>query len=85
MQRGNMSKTVTIRLDEDTYDMIKRAADGQMRSIANFIEYATVSYLAEEAFVSNEEMDEIMSDSELVRTLKNSAADVRAKRYKVVE
>ena len=48
----NMSKTVTIRLDEDTYQLIRQAARGQLRSISNFIEYATLSYVAEEASVS---------------------------------
>ena len=58
-----MSKTVTIRLDEDTYQMIRHAAEGELRSISNFIEYATVSYLTEEAFVSDDEMSEILSES----------------------
>ncbi|TVR94150.1 MAG: CopG family transcriptional regulator [Spirochaetaceae bacterium] len=80
-----MSKTITIRLDDETYEMIKSAAAGQMRTISNFMEYAAVSYLTEEAFVSNEEMDQIMSDSELVQTLKKAKSNVQSKRYSVVE
>ena len=80
-----MSKTITIRLDDDTYKMIKSAAEGQMRSISNFVEYATVSYLTEEAFVSDEEMEQIITDTDLVRTLKNARTDVQAGRYKIVE
>jgi predicted transcriptional regulator len=80
-----MSKTITIRLDDDTYRMIKSAADGQMRSISNFVEYATVSYLTEEAFVSDEEMDQITTDADLVKTLKKARTDIQAKRYSVVE
>ena len=80
-----MSKTITIRLDDDTYRMIKRAAEGQMRSISNFMEYATVSYLTEEAFVSDEEMDQIVSDTDLVQTLKKARADVQNGRYKLVD
>lgn len=80
-----MSKTITIRLDEETYDMIKSAAEGQMRSISNFVEYATVSYLTEEAFASEEEMEEIMSDTELVQALKKARPDIRSKRYTIVE
>ena len=79
-----MSKTITIRLDEDTYDLIKSAAEGQMRSISNFVEFATVSYLTEEAFVSDEEMNELMSDTELVQTLKKAKVHVQSKRYKIV-
>ena len=80
-----MSKTVTIRLDEDTYQMIRHAAEGELRSISNFIEYATVSYLTEEAFVSDDEMSEILSDTDLMASLKKARADVADKRYKVVE
>jgi uncharacterized protein (DUF1778 family) len=80
-----MSKTITIRLDDDTYKMIKSAAQGQMRSISNFVEYATVSYMTDEAFVSDEEMEQIIADTDLVRTLKNARTDVHAGRYKIVE
>ena len=80
-----MSKTVTIRLDEDTYQMIRQAAEGQLRSISNFIEYATISYLAEEAFVSDEEMSEILSDGSLVTTLKKARREVAGKHYQRVE
>jgi hypothetical protein len=80
-----MSKTVTIRLDEDTYQMIRQAAGGQLRSISNFIEYATISYLAEETFVSDDEMSEILSDDSLVSTLKKARRDVADKRHRRVE
>jgi hypothetical protein len=40
--------------------MIKTAADGQRRSISNFIEYATITYLTEESFVSEGEMHDIL-------------------------
>lgn len=80
-----MSKTVTIRLDEDTYQMIRQAAEGQLRSISNFIEYATLSYLTEEAFVSDDEMATILADQSLVTNLKNARKDLNAKRYQIVE
>ena len=80
-----MSKTVTIRLDDEMYQMIRQAAQGQMRSISNFIEYATISYLSEEAFVSDDEMDEILSDSELTATLDRTRREIAEKRYESVE
>ena len=80
-----MSKTVTIRLDEDTYQLIRQAARGQLRSISNFIEYATLSYVAEEASVSDKEMAEILSDTELVSSLKRARSEVSGKQYTVVE
>ena len=80
-----MSKTVTIRLDEDTYQMIRNAAEGHMRSISNFIEYATLSYLAEDAFVSDDEMSDILADTDLLATLRKARSDVASKQYKIVE
>ncbi|TVR51777.1 MAG: CopG family transcriptional regulator [Spirochaetaceae bacterium] len=80
-----MPKTITIRLDDETYNLIRSAAEGQMRSIANYVEYATISHLTEEAFASDEEMEQIMSDNELVQTLKKARTDVRTKRYTVVQ
>ena len=38
-------KTLTMRVDDSTYQMIKLAADGQKRNISNFIEFATLQYL----------------------------------------
>jgi hypothetical protein len=80
-----MAKTITIRLDDDTYNIIRSAAEGQMRSISNFIEYATLSYLTEEAFISEAEMDQLLSDRELVETLKLAQREIASKRYSVVE
>ncbi|HEX7320111.1 MAG TPA: CopG family transcriptional regulator [bacterium] len=57
-----MPKTITIRLKDDIYDLFKKAADGEKRSISNFIEWATYSYLYEELFVSNNEMKDILKD-----------------------
>ena len=34
-------KTVTMRVDDSIYDMIKLAAKGQKRNLSNFIEFAT--------------------------------------------
>ena len=80
----SLSKTITLRLDDETYDLIRSAAKGQMRSIANFVEYATISHLTEDAFVSNDEMQQIMSDGELGQTLKKAMAEVKTRRYIVV-
>jgi len=80
-----MPKTVTVRLDDETYQMIRQAAEGQLRSISNFIEFATVSYLTEEAFTSDEEMEGILGDSTLMAALNAVRMDVAQKRYKIVE
>jgi predicted transcriptional regulator len=42
-----MGKTVTLRLEDDMYNTLKRAADGDRRTISNFIVYATINYIFE--------------------------------------
>ena len=50
-----MGKTITLRIDDDTYDIFRTAAQAQRRTISNFIEYATLSHVTEEAFVDDHE------------------------------
>jgi predicted transcriptional regulator len=79
-----MAKTITIRLDDDTYEILRRAADGERRSISNFIEYASLSYVTREVYASNGEMREILENESLVKSLKKGLDDVRKGRYTVV-
>ncbi len=79
-----MSKTITMRVDDSTYQLIKTAADGSKRTISNFLEYATVSYLSQEAFVDDAEMDEIERDKQLMRQLKKAENEVKEGRYRIV-
>jgi uncharacterized protein (DUF1778 family) len=37
-----MAKTVTVRLEDKVYDLIRNAAEGERRSISNFMEYAAL-------------------------------------------
>ncbi|OIP54546.1 MAG: CopG family transcriptional regulator [Helicobacteraceae bacterium CG2_30_36_10] len=79
-----MMKTVTMRVDDSVYDMIKLAAEGQKRNISNFIEFATVQYLTSSQFVENDEMTEIMNDKELVQNLINGLNDFKNGVYSIV-
>ena len=80
-----MAKTVTVRLDEKTYELIRKAAAGERRTISNFIEYATVAYLVEDTFVSDAEMQQILEDKTLVTELKQGKADIARRKYSIVE
>lgn len=80
-----MPKTITLRLDEKTYNLIRSAASGSRRSISNFIEYATVAYLAEDSFVADSEMAEILADTDLVEHLEQGRKDIAENRYTIVE
>ena len=79
-----MSKTITMRVDDDIYTMIKTAADGERRSISNFIEYATIAFLTEESFVSDNEMDEILRDENLLKNLKQGKKEIEEGKYRIV-
>lgn len=80
-----MAKTITIRIDDDTYNMIKTAADGERRSISNFIEYATITYLTEESFVSEDEMNDILADEKLLKALQDGKKEIEEGKYNIVE
>ncbi|MDD3061068.1 MAG: CopG family transcriptional regulator [Sulfurimonas sp.] len=77
-------KTVTMRVDDTTYDMIKLAAEGQKRNLSNFIEFATLQYLTSSQFVENDEMAEIMNDKELVKNLMDGLNDFKNGDYTIV-
>ncbi|WP_413830549.1 hypothetical protein [Desulfobacula sp.] len=77
-------KTLTMRVDDSVYQMIKIAAEGQKRNISNFIEFATLQYLTSVQYVDNSEMNEILNDRELLQNLQNGLKDLKARDYKIV-
>ncbi len=77
-------KTLTMRVDDSIYEMIKLAADGQRRNISNFIEFATMQYLSSSQYVSESEMSEIASDKVLVDSLRNGFAELKNGDYVIV-
>ena len=80
-----MGKTITIRIDEETYKKIKSAAESEKRTISNFMEYATIAYLENSRFVSEEEMIQIAEDDELIDRLQQSIQDIKRGNYRIVE
>jgi len=79
-----MAKTVTLRIADDVYQLLKTAANGQRRNLSNFIEYATLQYLTSTAYVDDKEMEDILSDSELVSNLNSGIKNVKKGEYKIV-
>ena len=77
-------KTVTMRVDDSIYQMIKLAADGQRRNISNFIEYATLQYLTSSQYVNDNEMNEILNDKELVKNLQLGFKEAENGDYTIV-
>ena len=77
-----MAKTVTVRVNDDIYNIFKKAADGQRRTISNYIEYATLNYTINESVVDDEEMNEILACS---TDIEKGIKDISAGRYKIIE
>ena len=77
-----MQKTITIRIDNAIYDIFKKAAEGQKRTISNYMEYAALNYTINESIVDDEEMQEIL---EFEKDLKKGLSDISAGRYKIAE
>lgn len=75
-----MAKTVTMRLDDDTYEKLKAAASAERRSLANLIETAALRHLEESSFMDDSEVREVFSNSDLMKRLKSGHA--QAKRRK---
>jgi len=79
-----MTKTITLRIDEEIYNMLKFAAKGDKRTISNFIEYATINYLSSNSYVSDNEMDEIINDKKLQIGLLKGMGEIKKGEYVIV-
>jgi hypothetical protein len=79
-----MPKTLTMRLDDATYETFVRAAKAERRSLANLVETAALRHVRETSFVDDSEMAEITSRPELVRRLKAGSRDARKRKGRIV-
>ncbi|MEN8163650.1 MAG: ribbon-helix-helix protein, CopG family [Acidobacteriota bacterium] len=79
-----MSKTVTLRLPEETYERFRTLAKRENRPLSNFIETAASRYVDSEMFVDDFEMMEIEANFELNQSLKQGIEDAKAGRGRFV-
>ena len=79
-----MSKTITLRIEDEVYKMLKTAANGEKRTISNFIEFAALNYLSSSSYVSDREMEEIMNNKELKDSIYNAMKDIENGDYLIV-
>ncbi|HQO09498.1 MAG TPA: hypothetical protein PLK90_05295 [Clostridiales bacterium] len=78
-------KTVTMRIDDNVYDILKKAADGERRTISNFLENASLQYLSSELYISDSEMNSILNDKTLTEGLYKGIEDAKKGKYRIVE
>jgi len=79
-----MSKTVTLRLPDQTYERFRTLAERENRPLSNFIETAASRYVEAEQFVDEFEIAEIEANSQLNRSLKRGVKDAKAGRGRFV-
>ena len=79
-----MSRTVTLRLDDEVYKRFRGLAEHDNRSLSNFIETAALRFIEEHEYVDEFEMAEIKDNAALNRSLKSGLRDAKAKRGRFV-
>jgi len=80
-----MSKTVTLRLDDDVYEEFREAAKADRRPLSNLIETAALSRIREQQFVDDVEMAEILSNESLLERMRAGSEDAKARRGEFVD
>ncbi len=80
-----MPKTVTLRLDEEVYQLFSTVAKAENRSIANLVRPAALARIRDQQFVDGGEMAEIRVNEELLERLKKGSLDARRAKGRFVE
>jgi predicted transcriptional regulator len=75
-----MSKTVTLRLSDEVYQLFRQSAENDNRPLSNFIETATKRFIEESEMADESEMAEIRGNAALGRSIRRGHADARTKR-----
>jgi len=68
-----MTKTITLRLQEDKFQRFKQLAEYDNRSISNFIENVVLRFIEEDEYMDDFENDEILSNKELMGSIQRGA------------
>ena len=79
-----MSKTITLRLSDESYKVYKKLADRDNIPISNFIETAVKRFIEHNVHVDEFEMEEIRNNKELNKSIKRGLSDMKSKKGKLV-
>lgn len=79
-----MPKTVTLRLSDNAYEKFSQAAIEDRRSIANIIETLALKKLEEEMLADEFEMEEILSNTRLLKRLEMGHSHAKLKKGRMV-
>ncbi|MDO9026701.1 MAG: DUF6290 family protein [bacterium] len=79
-----MSTTITLRLDDKTYNIFRTLSQRDNRTLSNFIETAALRYIEDSSLIDAAEMAAIRSDKPLEASLKRGRSDAKAKKGRFV-
>ena len=80
-----MSKTVTLRLSDDVYQLFRQSAENDNRPLSNFIETAARRFVEQSQLADEPETAEIRGDAALNRSIRRGQADARADRGRFID
>jgi uncharacterized protein (DUF1778 family) len=80
-----MSKTITVRLTENEYELIADCAKAQHRPISNFITSMVLHDIEESMYADSIEMAQITNDKNLMEKIKKGQSDAENKKGRFVE
>jgi hypothetical protein len=79
-----MTKTITLRLQENKYQRFKQLAECDNRLISNFTENAALKFIEEE-YLDDFENEEILSNKELMYSIQRESEESIEGKGKLVE
>ena len=80
-----MAKTITLRVTDETYEKLMAAAKIERRSLSNLVETLALKKLDEEIFVDQIEMDEILTNAELLKKLRRGTKHAKSRKGSFAE
>jgi predicted CopG family antitoxin len=80
-----MSKTITLRVKDEIYNIFLEMAKAENRSISNLIETAALNKIREQQFIDDAEMAEILSNQDLLRRIKEGSNEAKTLKGRFVE
>ena len=79
-----MSRTVTLRVENNLYEKLKEHAKSENRNLSNFIETAVLSYIEQIELTDALETKDIFADTDLLERLNKGSSDAANKRGRFV-
>ena len=80
-----MSKTVTLRLEDEVYRELREAAEAERRPLSNLIETAALERVRERQFTDDSEMAEILANEKLLKRMRSGSRQAKRRQGRFVE